>query len=117
MPRSWPAMRLNRCTFACVRSDVPGIALSYTPGGYILDGNAPPELSSHRQEPRSVAVIGSGGIVMMHAAMHHRLTDQLAILLLGHAVAEFLQKRNCGPDFVVAVICPGRHARHFDAVL
>src|SRR4051794_18974833 len=101
MPRSWPAMRLNRCTFACVRSDVPGIASSYTPRGYILDGNAPPELSSHRQEPRLVAVSGTGstavrcaGIVMMHAALHHRLTDQLAILLLRHAVAEFLQKRN-----------------------
>src|SRR3954470_6500631 len=124
MPRSWPAMRLNRCTFACVRSDALGIASPYTPQGYIIDGNARPELSSHRQKPRSVAVIwsgstasGCGGIVMMHAALHHRLTDQLAILLLGHADAEFLQKPDGRPDFIVAVVGPGRHARHLDAIL
>src|SRR3982750_4424593 len=49
--------------------------------------------------------------------VRHACPNELAILPLRHAAAEFLQKCNRGPDFLVAVISPGRHARHLDAIL
>src|SRR4051812_36261955 len=84
------------------------------PSRMIADAPKAAEASKTRR------VIIESPLMMMPACgqgVRHTCSNELAILLLRHAAAEFLQKCNRGPDFVVAVISPGRHARHFDAIL
>src|SRR6476469_5734331 len=72
------------------------------------------------QRRRARRVVIEPPLTMVSACGHrvrHACPNELAILLLGHAIAEFLQKRDRGPDLFIAVIRPGRHARHLDAIL
>src|SRR5215469_891553 len=54
--------------------------------------------------------------LVMHAAMRHARHHQVGILLFAHA-RQLLEKADSRPQLVIAVIAPGRHAGHLDAVL
>src|SRR5215469_12213845 len=54
--------------------------------------------------------------LVMHAAMRHARHNQTGILLLAHA-RQLLEKGDRCPQLVIAVIAPGRHSGHLDALL
>src|SRR6516162_11689052 len=72
----------------------------------------PPSLRSRQWIGRNT--FGANGLVM--AAMPHARHDQSGVLLLTHA-RELFEKGDRRPKFVVAVVGPGGHPRHFDAIL
>ena len=50
------------------------------------------------------------------AAMGHAGHDQLAVFLGRHA-GQLFKKSDRGPDLLIGMVGPGRHAGHLDAVL
>jgi hypothetical protein len=50
------------------------------------------------------------------AAALHALHDELGVILLGHS-GQLANEGNCRPEFVIAMVGPGRYAGQLDAVL
>src|SRR6516164_3519587 len=82
----------------------------------------PPRLTTGPCNKVSRGVIRLGGgvtvatAVMVVVAMRHARHHELGIVLVTH-VRQLFEKRDSCPQLFVAVIAPGRHAGHLDAVL